>query len=348
MRMRASASTITPGALILRNAKRLSCRRDCQPSAAVPAVRGSDQLPHAPAARQGDRSRQPASTERPNRGSPLTLAQPVDSLPDVTDYRWNRFASDSPIVAVLLWWFVITLFGWFAWPLLFPLTRGLADRGHGLSRAAGWLLLGWVHWMGVSLGLWRNALGPLSASSAADGPRGSRWRGPASAARWPRFGATTGVSSWDRKPCSPARSCSSSHPPSQPGSVASVERRREVHGIRVSQCHAAQPGLPAVRPVFRRRHDQLLLLWPVPGRPADSPDRHLRRGGVQPRRAVAVRADRRGRLQRRIQHGLGHGQSKAGTAHGAGAVPRSRRGWRAAPAVSRCALRLSSPSCSAT
>ena len=91
----------------------------------------------------------------------LTLAQPVGSLPDVTDFRWNRFASGSTLISVLLWWFVVAVFGWFAWPLLFPLTRGLADRGHGLSRMAGWLLLGWVHWMGVSLGLWRNALGPL-------------------------------------------------------------------------------------------------------------------------------------------------------------------------------------------
>ncbi len=98
-------------------------------------------------------------TPEPHR--PLTLAQPVESLPDVTDYRWNQFASGSTIISVLLWWFVITVFGWFAWPLLFPLTGGLADRGHGLSRVAGWLLLGWVHWMGVSLGLWRNALGPL-------------------------------------------------------------------------------------------------------------------------------------------------------------------------------------------
>ncbi len=92
---------------------------------------------------------------------PLTLAQPVNTLPDVTDYRWNATVSGSTILSVLLWWFVITLFGWFAWPLLFPLARGLADRGHAISRVFGWLLLGWVHWIGVSLGLWHNALGPL-------------------------------------------------------------------------------------------------------------------------------------------------------------------------------------------
>lgn len=91
----------------------------------------------------------------------LSLPVPVESLPDVTDFRWNRLASESPIVATLLWWFVIAVFGWIAWPLLFPLAPGLADRGHGLSRAVGWLLVGWIHWMGVSLGLWLNALGPL-------------------------------------------------------------------------------------------------------------------------------------------------------------------------------------------
>jgi len=100
-----------------------------------------------------------AQTPEPRR--PLMLSQPVESLPDVADYRWNSFASGSTLIAVLLWWFVISVFGWFAWPLLFPLTQGLADRGHGLSRVAGWLLLGWLHWMGVSLGLWRNALPPL-------------------------------------------------------------------------------------------------------------------------------------------------------------------------------------------
>ena len=83
---------------------------------------------------------------------------------------------------MLLWWLVITLFGWFAWPLLFPLTRGLADRGHGISRVFGWLLLGWIHWMGVSLGLWQNALGPLllillgswSSSGGSGGQRSAR------------------------------------------------------------------------------------------------------------------------------------------------------------------------------
>ncbi|MCX7669817.1 MAG: hypothetical protein N2439_07085, partial [Anaerolineae bacterium] len=98
--------------------------------------------------------------------APLTLRQPVDTLPVVADFRWNRLAGERPLVAVLLWWLAISALGWAAWPLLFPLLRGLPDRGHGLARAAGWLLIGWVHWMAVSLGLWQNRLGPIAAVCA--------------------------------------------------------------------------------------------------------------------------------------------------------------------------------------
>ena len=66
-------------------------------------------------------------------------------------------------MAVVLWWLVLSLFGWLAWPLLFPLLGGLRDRGYGLARVAGWLLIGWVHWLGVSLGWWQNRVGPIAA-----------------------------------------------------------------------------------------------------------------------------------------------------------------------------------------
>ncbi len=86
----------------------------------------------------------------------LLLSQPVESLPVVADDRWNTAAAASSLLAAALWWLVIGVFGWFVWPLLFPLLPGLRDRGYGLARAIGWLLVGWVHWMGVSLGLWQN------------------------------------------------------------------------------------------------------------------------------------------------------------------------------------------------
>ncbi|MCX6031356.1 MAG: DUF2298 domain-containing protein [Chloroflexi bacterium] len=101
--------------------------------------------------------------QAPAPGAPLTLSQPVDTLPVVNDFRWNRFASEWAPPAVILWYLVLGIFGWAAWPLLFPLFRGLRDRGYGLARAAGWLLVGWVHWIGVSLGGWQNRVGPLAA-----------------------------------------------------------------------------------------------------------------------------------------------------------------------------------------
>ncbi len=102
------------------------------------------------------------STSNQSPVAPLTLDQPVDTLPVVADFRWNRLASESPIVATLLWWLALSVMGWAVWPLLFPLLGGLQDRGYGLARTAGWLLVGWVHWMAVSIGLWQNRLAPLA------------------------------------------------------------------------------------------------------------------------------------------------------------------------------------------
>jgi uncharacterized membrane protein len=88
--------------------------------------------------------------------APLMLSQPVDTLPVVADFRWNSFASQWPPAAVFIWWLVLSLFGWLTWPLLYPLLSGLRDRGFGLARIAGWLLVAWVNWLGASLGLWEN------------------------------------------------------------------------------------------------------------------------------------------------------------------------------------------------
>jgi uncharacterized membrane protein len=105
---------------------------------------------------------QPPTPQPPAPQAPLTLSQPVDTLPVVADFRWNSLAVDSPPVAVFLWWLVVGLFGWAAWPLLFPFLGGLRDRGYGLARLIGWLVVGWVHWIGVSLGWWQNRTGIIA------------------------------------------------------------------------------------------------------------------------------------------------------------------------------------------
>ena len=103
-----------------------------------------------------------APAQAPTPVPSLLLSQPVDTLPVVDDFRWNTFASEWAPAAALLWWLVLGLFGWFAWPLLFPLLGGLCDRGYGLARVIGWLLVGWVHWLGTSLGLWENRVSVIA------------------------------------------------------------------------------------------------------------------------------------------------------------------------------------------
>ena len=55
-----------------------------------------------------------------------------------------------PVVA---WVLMVEALGLAAAPLLFPLARGLADRGYFLAKTLGVLLLGWVSWFVASAGL---------------------------------------------------------------------------------------------------------------------------------------------------------------------------------------------------
>lgn len=82
----------------------------------------------------------------------LLFAQPIDQLPVVDNYRWNRQASESTWLAVVWWWFVVALLGWAVWPLVFTIFRTLRDRGYLLSRTVGWLLAGWLLWLLASVG----------------------------------------------------------------------------------------------------------------------------------------------------------------------------------------------------
>ncbi len=92
----------------------------------------------------------------------LMLGQSPGTLPVVDDFRWNTAAAGSPALALLVWWLAVSLFGWAAWPLLFPLLGGLRDRGYGIARQLGWLIVGYVFWMGASLGVWENRLPVLA------------------------------------------------------------------------------------------------------------------------------------------------------------------------------------------
>lgn len=60
------------------------------------------------------------------------------------------------MIDFLLWYIIITVIGWGAWPLMFHLLPGLPDRGYTVSRTAGLLLSGFAFWMLNTLGLMQN------------------------------------------------------------------------------------------------------------------------------------------------------------------------------------------------
>ena len=70
---------------------------------------------------------------------------------------WSQiFDLDAPqnrsqVLSVLLWLLVLELLGLIAFPLAFVVLRGLADRGYGVSKTLGVLLLAWLSWIGPSL-----------------------------------------------------------------------------------------------------------------------------------------------------------------------------------------------------
>ncbi len=57
---------------------------------------------------------------------------------------------------ILAWWFVLQLIGLAALPLAFRFFRRLPDRGYAFARPLGLLLVGYVFWLGTSLGVLRN------------------------------------------------------------------------------------------------------------------------------------------------------------------------------------------------
>lgn len=84
--------------------------------------------------------------------SDLMIDEPLSNLPLVDNYRWNGWASDRPLASVLIWWAVVALLGWAAWPICFALFAPWLDRGYLFARSVGWLLAGWLLWLFASMG----------------------------------------------------------------------------------------------------------------------------------------------------------------------------------------------------
>ena len=65
----------------------------------------------------------------------------------------------SQVIFALRWYLVVQLSGLVALPLCLRLFRHLPDRGYGVSKPLGLLLVGWVFWLSVTFGWLRNGPG---------------------------------------------------------------------------------------------------------------------------------------------------------------------------------------------
>ena len=65
----------------------------------------------------------------------------------------NALQNRSPLLSVVVWLLLIELLGLIVFPLAFVALRGLADRGYGVNKTLGVLLLAWLSWIGPGLKL---------------------------------------------------------------------------------------------------------------------------------------------------------------------------------------------------
>jgi len=65
------------------------------------------------------------------------------------------------MIPFILWYLLITILGWLAFPLVYRLLPALADRGYAFSRILGLLVWGFVFWLLASLGVIKNDPGGL-------------------------------------------------------------------------------------------------------------------------------------------------------------------------------------------
>ncbi len=63
----------------------------------------------------------------------------------------NSLLNRQPGLAAAAWWVAITVLGWLAFPLTFVALPRLRDRGYGLARVVGLLIIAYLTWLAASL-----------------------------------------------------------------------------------------------------------------------------------------------------------------------------------------------------
>ena len=104
---------------------------------------------------------EPGTTEAP--GYRQAILDPATWAEQRAGGTWaEMFDRQSPLnrsseLAATVWLLAVTLLGWCAFPLLFVALPWLRDRGYGLARAFGILVVGYLTWLAASLHLLPNS-----------------------------------------------------------------------------------------------------------------------------------------------------------------------------------------------
>ncbi|NPA91191.1 MAG: hypothetical protein GXO55_07060, partial [Chloroflexi bacterium] len=108
--------------------------------------------------KKGEQAQAPPPTPEEREGPSLLLDMDFDEMPVVRWWRWNRWASEHTVPAIVLWWLAVALIGVLAWPMTFLGFPHLRDRGYAFARGIGLLLVAYLAWWVPSLRLWINDL----------------------------------------------------------------------------------------------------------------------------------------------------------------------------------------------
>jgi len=85
---------------------------------------------------------------------------------------WSEmFNRQSPVnrwpgLSAAAWWLTIAVLGWAAFPVLFVAVPGLHDRGYGLAKILGLLLIAYATWLSASLRVLPNTRGTIAGVTA--------------------------------------------------------------------------------------------------------------------------------------------------------------------------------------
>jgi YYY domain-containing protein len=86
----------------------------------------------------------------------LEFTKDMQSIQDAGGTWSDRFSRESiintnQVVATLVWWAAIVVFGWITYPILFIAFPTLGDRGYAFAKFTGMLIVGWGTWALSSL-----------------------------------------------------------------------------------------------------------------------------------------------------------------------------------------------------